>query len=377
MFKKIYMYVGLVLLGISSGTIAHSLYPNTTPHEIPQAKLTSSELPNILIGDNEFVYQPHFRPFDIDRFLADNQPSWRARKESLKHWAGATGVDPRVLLTTLMVIHPQQVPTANEIKAVANQLSQHFYYYDSHKSLTQKNYNAATLAVVQQLPTLSDWMNWQRQYEQWFGPILTTQKAQQKVKPAAPALALAPTISDANDNLGIIQWPWMQGYSWIPNGPHSHTGNGYPLSSIDVSYNWPNWGEPTYSVTAAHDGYVTVMSRCQVRVTNPNGWATNYYHMDWIQVENDQWVTRDTELGIYANQRSIALCEGGSSTGPHLHFSLLYQGRFQSLQGVQLGPYQIQVGRYSYDNDCRYSWLYDTRTRRKVCLNQSVDNPAR
>ncbi|ELH0900983.1 M23 family peptidase, partial [Vibrio cholerae] len=80
--------------------------------------------------------------------------------------------------------------------------------------------------------------------------------------------------------------------------------------------------------------------------------------------------------GVYASQRSIALCEGGSSTGPHLHFSLLYNGRFQSLQGVRFGPYQIQTGRYSYDNDCRYSWLTDTRNQRKICLFQQVDNPA-
>ncbi|MDX1301199.1 M23 family metallopeptidase [Photobacterium sp.] len=357
------MYFGLVLLGISSGAMAHSLYPNITPHEIPLAKLTSSKLPSALISDNDFVYQPYFRPFDFDSFLADTQPSWQTLKEPLQHWAGATGVDPRVLLTTLAILHPKQTPTVNDIKAVANQLSQHFYYYDSHTSLTHQNYNPATLAVAQQLPTLAAWHIWQRQYEMWFDLLIPTPE----VKSAMPFLA----------DSGLMQWPWRQGYAWVPNGPHSHSGSGFPLSSIDVSYDWPKWGAPTYSVTAAHDGYVTVMSRCQVRVINPNGWATNYYHMDGIQVGNNQWVTRDTKLGVYANQRSIALCEGGSSTGPHLHFSLLFQGRFQSLQGVQFGPYQVHTGRYSYDNDCRHTWLYDTREQRKVCLFQRVDNPAR
>lgn len=141
-----------------------------------------------------------------------------------------------------------------------------------------------------------------------------------------------------------MQWPWRQGYSWVPNGPHAHSGSGFPLSSIDVSYDWPQWGQPTYSVTAAHDGYVTVMSRCQVRVTNPNGWATNYYHMDGIQVGNNQWVTKDTKLGVYASQRSIALCEGGSSTGPHLHFHCFTMAVFNLCKVLDLALIKFKQG---------------------------------
>ena len=125
---------------------------------------------------------------------------------------------------------------------------------------------------------------------------------------------------------GQFQLPWRQGYSWKANGAHSHTGSGYPYSSIDVSYDWPGWGGATYTVTAANSGTVTVFSRCQVRVTAPNGWATNYYHMSGISVRSGDYVAADTPIGTYAGNRNEALCEGGSSTGPHLHFSLLYNG---------------------------------------------------
>ncbi|ELF3533575.1 M23 family metallopeptidase [Vibrio cholerae] len=356
------MSIGLAWFSFSSGVLAHSLYPEITIHEIPLTKLTHSNLPTVLLSDNKFVYQPYLRPFDFEKFLSDTQPSWKSLQESLQHWAGATGVDPRVLITTLAILHPRDLPSSEDVKAIANQLSQRFYYYDSSTSFILESYTAATLAIAQQLPELTNWIDWQRQYVAWFEPIAS----EFDIDSTQPSLA----------TLATMQWPWRQGYSWVPNGPHAHSGSGFPLSSIDVSYDWPQWGQPTYSVTAAHDGYVTVMSRCQVRVTNPNGWATNYYHMDGIQVGNNQWVTKDTKLGVYASQRSIALCEGGSSTGPHLHFSLLYNGRFQSLQGVRFGPYQIQTGRYSYDNDCRYSWLTDTRNQRKICLFQQVDNPA-
>ncbi len=158
-----------------------------------------------------------------------------------------------------------------------------------------------------------------------------------------------------------MQLPWRQGYSWQPNGAHSNTGSGYPYSSFDASYDWPRWGSATYSVVAAHAGTVRVLSRCQVRVTHPSGWATNYYHMDQIQVSNGQQVSADTKLGVYAGNINTALCEGGSSTGPHLHFSLLYNGAFVSLQGASFGPYRINVGTSNYDNDCRRYYFYTTR----------------
>ena len=107
----------------------------------------------------------------------------------------------------------------------------------------------------------------------------------------------------------LMQLPWRQGYSWQPNGAHSNSGSGYPYSSFDASYDWPRWGSATYSVVAAHAGTVRVLSRCQVRVTHPSGWATNYYHMDQIQVSNGQQVSADTKLGVYASNINTALCE--------------------------------------------------------------------
>ncbi|WDE14576.1 peptidoglycan DD-metalloendopeptidase family protein [Thalassomonas haliotis] len=173
----------------------------------------------------------------------------------------------------------------------------------------------------------------------------------------------------------MMQMPWRQGYTWIANGAHSHTGSGYPLSSIDVSYNWPGWGAQTYSVASAHSGWVRVFSACQVRVTNPNGWGTNYYHLDNIEVSDGQWVDGNTKLGIYASGKRNALCQGGSSSGPHLHFSLLYNGAYRSLQGVNLGPYDINVGGYNYDDNCSRFWLWNNQERAYQCAWDKLYNP--
>ena len=173
----------------------------------------------------------------------------------------------------------------------------------------------------------------------------------------------------------LMQLPWRQGYSWQPNGAHSNTGSGYPYSSFDASYDWPRWGSATYSVVAAHAGTVRVLSRCQVRVTHPSGWATNYYHMDQIQVSNGQQVSADTKLGVYAGNINTALCEGGSSTGPHLHFSLLYNGAFVSLQCASFGPYRINVGTSNYDNDCRRYYFYNQSAGTTHCAFRPLYNP--
>ncbi|KDM91114.1 M23 family metallopeptidase [Photobacterium galatheae] len=366
--------ITLVALSIvaSQAVQAHDLYPAVPSSSVPQQIKQQGIQIQPLLSDADFVFRPYQHPFDASAFFETNAPNWSSLKETLLHWSGATGVDPRVVLVTLQIVEnwqPDAVDTETDsevlkvaIKEIANHLSQYFYRYDAD---TLTSTNASTLAILSTLNDSQLASAWLQQYVAWFGEPVSA------VESRAEARSLK-TIAPPNE---FMQMPWRQGYNWVPNGPHAHSGSGFPLSSIDVSYDWPRWGGTTYSVTAAHDGYVTVLSRCQVRVTNANGWGTNYYHMDGVQVSNGQWVNKNTKLGVYASQKSVALCEGGSSTGPHLHFSLLYQGRFQSMQGTSFGPYQVQTGRYSYDDNCNYSWLVDQRSNQKVCFWNRIDNP--
>ena len=82
----------------------------------------------------------------------------------------------------------------------------------------------------------------------------------------------------------------------------------------------------------------------------------------------------DTPIGTYAGNRNEALCEGGSSTGPHLHFSLLYNGVFQSLQGQKLSSYAVNVGASNYDDNCNRFWLYHQRNGQRYCAWQPLYN---
>lgn len=55
-----------------------------------------------------------------------------------------------------------------------------------------------------------------------------------------------------------------------------------------------------------------------VAVDHDGGWRTGYYHLEDIAVADGQQVTAGTRLGSVGN----ALPCGGSSTGPHVHFTL-------------------------------------------------------
>ncbi|MDO6706050.1 M23 family metallopeptidase [Photobacterium sp. 1_MG-2023] len=370
--KKTMTFVALSVAA-SAQVLAHDLYPAVASSPIPQQIQQQGLHIQPLLSDDNFVFRPYQHPFDDKAFFEVFAPNWASLSETLLHWSGATGVDPRVVLVTLQVAEhwqPDSEVTAAQavqlkaaIKRISNHLSQYFYRYEGER-LTASN--ASTLAILSTLNDSQLSSVWLQQYEAWFGEPVPTAESRMEAR----------SFSSVAPPYGFMQMPWRQGYNWVPNGPHAHSGSGFPLSSIDVSYDWPRWGGATYSVTAAHDGYVTVLSRCQVRVTNANGWGTNYYHMDGIQVSNGQWVNKNTKLGVYASQKSVALCEGGSSTGPHLHFSLLYQGRFQSMQGTSFGPYQVRTGRYSYDDNCNYTWLVDQRSNQKVCFWNRIDNPA-
>jgi len=110
-----------------------------------------------------------------------------------------------------------------------------------------------------------------------------------------------------------------------------------------------------------------------MRITHSSGYGTSYYHMDNLQYSSGTYINAGTYIGTYANNKNQALCEGGSSTGPHLHMSLYNNGYWQSLQGFNFSGYYVQVGPSQYDSNCSRNYLWKNGTT--YCAGNNIYKP--
>lgn len=195
------------------------------------------------------------------------------------------------------------------------------------------------------------------------------------VMDGGPQRKAGDTTSTANPP-NWMRLPWLLGQQgWSFNGVHSSSGGcpnpvcAQPRASIDFSNGWPAWGTSTNRspVLAAIDGTVTVFSSCNLRVTHANGWATSYYHLDNIRVTNGSTVIAGQNLADYADNQTQALCTGGSSTGPHVHFTMLNAGVQVELDQSDFSGWKVNATTVTRDYDSTCSRMYLTRDGNTVC----------
>ncbi|MCU0662811.1 MAG: peptidoglycan DD-metalloendopeptidase family protein [Myxococcota bacterium] len=163
-----------------------------------------------------------------------------------------------------------------------------------------------------------------------------------------------------------LQFPYPVGESWMFGGTHSDSGGDSPMSSIDFQKSGSSWGD-TYSakVVAAAGGKVKKYSSCYLTVIHSNNWSTGYYHLMNIMVADGATVSANQPIAQYANTKAQALCDGGSSTGPHVHWSLYYANNESDLSGKVLSGYTVHPGSFGYDENC--SRMYYTKDGKKAC----------
>jgi len=112
---------------------------------------------------------------------------------------------------------------------------------------------------------------------------------------------------------GAFIWPTnshvIGGFNWSPDSNHPgidiNGSLGDPIyasdSGVVVYAGWNNWGY----------GNVVI-------VDHGNGWQTLYAHMDSVMVSCGQSVTQGGSIGTIGTT--------GNSTGPHLHYEMMYNG---------------------------------------------------
>lgn len=141
----------------------------------------------------------------------------------------------------------------------------------------------------------------------------------------------ASVYADSTPPVDMFQLPWEQGKAWYPydgldNGlrrssssPHNYRNGGAldfaPRAKMTIGEDTSNdW------VTAAAAGTVTQVGSCFIKIDHGNGWITEYWHLDNIQVAVGNKVSRNQRLAVIHNNKTQQVCLGNEYPGPHLHF---------------------------------------------------------
>ncbi len=348
------------------------------------AGTTQSDQP--FLSNNVFIYSPaEMLTFDIESYLGTNAPDLTDFSEILSHWSGYSTISPKIIIALIEyqtgLVSAQNTSEmelqrplgdlsdksgfSQQIKDVAVRLADQFY----------QNGNDSQLAL-QQVLMQKNGVQHSRQLS--FGDTLHRLFPQLEEKQQGDTLNNLPLPSGALPPETLLQLPYPVGESWRFGGSHTSSGSGsYPQSSLDffAASNGP-WGSDTsgYWVSAATGGIAKRHSSCFVEVISPGGeWSTSYYHLDNVQITTNQSVNRDSPLANYADNEAQALCGGGASTGPHVHFSLKQNGLYSDLNGVKLSGYSVHTGRTSYDTNCNYFWIEENGV--KHCAWSTLYNP--
>lgn len=361
----------------------------------PRLGETSSSIP--LIPDSEVVYSPSALDFDIDVFvkeaggkLAKDYREWLANgwydgPGVVRRVATENSINPRLLLVVLerqshwVYGQPQSLAETdfpigwlsieNEKKGLYYQLSWAVqqlnigYYGWRDGSLTSLTFpdgnelrlapdlNAGTVALQYLFSRLYTQPQWagvlygpdglMTQYENMFGsPWLRAQS----VEPLFPATLTQPTL----------ELPFASGRTWsLTGGPHSAWGPGganaaldfAPGSTIHGCYESEDW------TTAVAPGLIARSENAQVLLDldgdgyEQTGWVILYMHI----ATNDRlpagtWVSLNDKIGHPS-------CEGGVTTGTHVHIARKYNGEWILADGPMpfvLSGYQAHAGSKLY-----------------------------
>jgi len=314
--------------------------------------------------------------FDIDNYIASNAPHLKPYAEAISHWAGYSSVSPKVLITLIeqqsqLISQPQkqalQQPLAGlskeqgfvaQVQDVADQIARQIYQNPAERSASEFADKRPATAFLLTNSDSKAQQAFVSTYQRLFGDLPTaSEKAQISNN------AIQPLAGPAN---GFLQFPFPLGQSWHVGGAHTNTGSGnYPMSSLDMSIGG-GWGSNQSNtwVASSAAGSFKRHSSCFAEVVHSGGWSTTYYHLMNIQYSTGANVAKNSYIANPANTKAQALCNGGSSTGPHQHWSLKQNGSWVHLNTVYLSGWQITATGSSYDTNCTRFYLTKNGVKR-------------
>ena len=342
------------------------------------SRLLQVELPNPPVSNGEFVWGPNVGDFDIQAFLQNRDSPLAPYAQDVALWASYSSVNPRLLLAVLefrygLVTSLPDGAAKDEVFGMigstavemATAFYQHLYSWGERRPRGQaapsgaptvilKDGTAAefapdipsgtySLAVALAETTDAGGLvealtpNSPNSFDRVYGAMFPQDDLRARSNEITPS-----SVPPSN----LLQFPFPMQATWTYGGPHSWNGDSTPpFSSLDFFSRGSTCAAPAYLfAVAAADGTTSrpYGYTCWLEIDHGGGWKTSYYHLrnltsGWFQVRN-------SPLGTIACE----ICAGGYATGPHVHFSLKYNGAYVSLEGVQLTGWTVHVGSVAY-----------------------------
>jgi LasA protease len=356
----------------------------------------NTALPLALVPDSELVYGSAYAKFDIAAFVDQHNGPLKSYRETVEgqvlsgpqvveYVARQYSVGPRVLLALLEYsggwvtqpspdwvasdfpvghVNPQWRGLQAQLTWAANHLNFGYYgrkqrgvgavrFADDTYTLVSPELNAGTVAVQIVLGLT-------RSYEGWKGAVsargfLATYRTlfgdpfQYDTGSPLPADLEQPSL----------ELPWAEGETWYySGGPHGGWGGGSAWAAVDFvppgtlsgCYDSDTW------VRASANGLV-VRSQLGMVVVDldgdgleQTGWVLNYAHI--AARERVAYAGMRLKLGDPIGHPS---CEGGVSTGTHVHFTRRYNGEWVMAGNgpvpMDLSGWTVRQGQTAYDGE--------------------------
>ncbi|GAA0211432.1 hypothetical protein GCM10009123_18260 [Kangiella japonica] len=404
--NKLQFYKSLGVVGLfvatSMNLTVHAAEDNSSSQASVAKTQISQQVDNALTKQQVVYDYDEMLSFDVQEYLAENAPHLADKAEIISHYAGYSSISPKLLIALMeqesglissskassntarpFGILSSKAGFREQVEDISSRLAMEFYKGHSYAQTGVNEKQTTDLDAVKAIkailaPKYSSNADSAMKFSQTAHAKAVISVGQTYNKLFGDADSKVKSNSETQQKISNIddyfQLPYLVGETWRNGGTHTNNGSGsYPQSSLDFN-DGGRWGDNLRHiwVTAAAPGTVKYHSSCFMEVIHESGWSTTYYHLENIQYGTNATVDRNTRIANYADTRGQALCNGGQSTGPHLHFSLKKNGQYYHLDGVKLSGYKVDAGRNSYDSDCNYFWL--ERNGQRYCAWTNVYN---
>lgn len=363
------------------------------PDTLDRSVSFTSALP--LLPDNEFIFSATALDFDVPTYVREaggylstyreylGTTAWTSGAKEIERLAYENSVNPRLLLAILdYESRWVRGKPENEFRIdfplgyenfrnkgmfmqlvwAINQLSTGYYdwragriteltFRDGNKVRIDPGLNAGTVALMYYFSRLHSYNEWLRSMDQTSGFVSYYQNMfgdpwsrAETIGPIFP-----PGLSQPEMSL-----PFERQSAWaFTSGPHGAWEHDGPMAAVDFAPGSAKSGctDSLKWILSAAPGLVVRSGNGVVVVdmdgdgSEQTGWTILYLHVANLhRIPKGQWVEQDDHIGHPS-------CEGGVSTGTHLHFARKYNGEWVIADGplpMTLSGWRVFAGDSPY-----------------------------